>query len=119
MFFDHDPRSLKDEPDNNDLKSMDKVFDPGIISPTYVRITFEDRCYLSLTIFLPFLTYLVNSLFLLSSGSEDTIFDPGIFAFSFYSLESVDFLDFEDSRARGFVHRTLDLQSFACLYIGI
>ncbi|GKF48696.1 hypothetical protein Tco_0141947, partial [Tanacetum coccineum] len=42
MFFDHDPRSLKDEPDNNDLKSMVKVFDLGIISPTYVRITFED-----------------------------------------------------------------------------
>ncbi|GJX78817.1 reverse transcriptase domain-containing protein [Tanacetum coccineum] len=30
-----------------------------------------------------------------------------------------DFLDFEDSRARGFVHRPLDLQSFACLYMGI
>ncbi|GJZ30827.1 reverse transcriptase domain-containing protein [Tanacetum coccineum] len=28
-------------------------------------------------------------------------------------------LDFEDSRARGFVHRSLDLQSLACLYMGI
>ncbi|GJS70741.1 reverse transcriptase domain-containing protein [Tanacetum coccineum] len=27
--------------------------------------------------------------------------------------------DFEDSRARGFVHRPLDLQSFTCLYMGI
>ncbi|GJY35818.1 reverse transcriptase domain-containing protein [Tanacetum coccineum] len=27
--------------------------------------------------------------------------------------------DFKDSRARGFVHRSLDLQSFACLYMGI
>ncbi|GKE14560.1 bifunctional L-3-cyanoalanine synthase/cysteine synthase C1, mitochondrial-like protein [Tanacetum coccineum] len=27
--------------------------------------------------------------------------------------------DYEDSRARGFVHRSLDLQSFACLYLGI
>ncbi|GJX99182.1 hypothetical protein Tco_0356201 [Tanacetum coccineum] len=27
--------------------------------------------------------------------------------------------DFEDSRARGFVHRSLNLQSFACLYMGI
>ncbi|GKB74071.1 reverse transcriptase domain-containing protein [Tanacetum coccineum] len=27
--------------------------------------------------------------------------------------------DFEGSRARGFVHRSLDLQSFACLYMGI
>ncbi|GJR84092.1 hypothetical protein Tco_0154877 [Tanacetum coccineum] len=27
--------------------------------------------------------------------------------------------DYEDSRACGFVHRPLDLQSFACLYMGI
>ncbi|GJT44653.1 hypothetical protein Tco_0953368 [Tanacetum coccineum] len=27
--------------------------------------------------------------------------------------------DYEDSRARGFVHRSLDLQSFTCLYMGI
>ncbi|GJV60183.1 reverse transcriptase domain-containing protein [Tanacetum coccineum] len=27
--------------------------------------------------------------------------------------------DFEDSRARGFVHRPLDLQSLACLFMGI
>ncbi|GKD19659.1 hypothetical protein Tco_1208817 [Tanacetum coccineum] len=30
VFLDHDPRSLKDEPDNDDLKSMVKVFDLGI-----------------------------------------------------------------------------------------
>ncbi|GJS26568.1 hypothetical protein Tco_0487188 [Tanacetum coccineum] len=91
VFLDRDPKSLEDEPDKDDLKNIVKVFDPGIhkeiISPTYVRFTFEDRYYLSLKfvikIFLPFLTYLVNSLFLLSSGSDDTIFDPGIFAFSF------------------------------------
>ncbi|GJU61016.1 hypothetical protein Tco_1238782 [Tanacetum coccineum] len=50
VFLDHDPRSLKDEHDNDNLKSMVKVFDPGIhISPTNVRFTFEDRHYLSLT----------------------------------------------------------------------
>ncbi|GKF16095.1 hypothetical protein Tco_0061013 [Tanacetum coccineum] len=27
--------------------------------------------------------------------------------------------DYEDSRARGFVHRSLDLQSLACLFMGI
>ncbi|GJW79031.1 hypothetical protein Tco_0140713 [Tanacetum coccineum] len=47
VFLDHDPRSLKDEPDNNDLKSMVKVFDPGIhekiIFPTNMMFTFEDR----------------------------------------------------------------------------
>ncbi|GKF30959.1 hypothetical protein Tco_0100757 [Tanacetum coccineum] len=57
----------------------------------------------------------MDSFLPLSSGSEDIIFDPGISAFHF-SLEP-DCPDFEDSRARGFVHRPLDLQSFACVYI--
>ncbi|GKD85143.1 hypothetical protein Tco_1356297 [Tanacetum coccineum] len=30
-----------------------------------------------------------------------------------------DYPDYEDSRTRGFVHHSLDLQSFACLYMGI
>ncbi|GJS61089.1 DNA helicase [Tanacetum coccineum] len=30
VMRDHDPSSLKDEPDNDDLKSMVKIFDPGI-----------------------------------------------------------------------------------------
>ncbi|GJY79808.1 hypothetical protein Tco_0485609 [Tanacetum coccineum] len=151
VFLDHDPKSLKDEPDNDDLKSMVKVFDPRIhekiISPTYVRLPFKDRHYFSLTfvikIFLLFLTYLVNSLLLLSSGSEDTIFDPGISAYSFYSLEQVAYEspmkifpffcfcpkdkgirgeiapDYEDSCARGFVHRSLEFRSLACVYLGI
>ncbi|GJU84095.1 hypothetical protein Tco_1291641 [Tanacetum coccineum] len=97
VFLDHDPRSFKDEPDNNDLNTMVKVFDPEIhekiISLTYVKLPFEDRHYFSLTfvikIFLPFLTYLVNSLPFLSSGSEDLIFYPGISAYSFYSLDPV------------------------------
>ncbi|GJV73654.1 hypothetical protein Tco_1493649 [Tanacetum coccineum] len=97
VFLDNDPRSLKDEPDNDNLKSMVKVFDPGIhekiISPTYVRIPFEDRHYFSLTfvirIFLPYLTYSMDSSLLLSSGSEDTIFDPDISVLSCYSLKPV------------------------------
>ncbi|GJS50416.1 ribonuclease H-like domain-containing protein [Tanacetum coccineum] len=148
VFLDRDPKSLEDEPDKDDLKNIVKVFDPRIhekiISPTNVR-------------------------------SEDTIFDPGISAFSFYSLEPVvshrsgtfmesqardshknkrflggnpcfyllflfsnkcdvrrlassflvfrglcqDCPDYEDSRARGFVHRSLKLQSLACLLMGI
>ncbi|GJZ60003.1 reverse transcriptase domain-containing protein [Tanacetum coccineum] len=81
-----------------------------------------------------FLEYLLkkiasmDSSLLFSSGSEYIIFDPGISVFSFYSLEPVvshrsgTFMiapDYEDSRARGFVHRSLGLQSFACLYMGI
>nr|GEY49260.1 hypothetical protein [Tanacetum cinerariifolium] len=50
----------------------------------------EDRHYLFFTyvirIFLPYFTYPVDSPFLLSSGSEGTIFDPDISAFHF-SLE--------------------------------
>ncbi|GKB50150.1 hypothetical protein Tco_0900903 [Tanacetum coccineum] len=82
VFLDHDPKSLNDEPNIDDLKIKENV-----------RFTFEDRHYLSLTfvikIFLPFLTYLVNSPLFLSSRSENTIFDPGISAYSFYSLEPV------------------------------
>nr|GEZ88092.1 hypothetical protein [Tanacetum cinerariifolium]GEZ88118.1 hypothetical protein [Tanacetum cinerariifolium] len=94
VFRDHDPRSLSDI---NYLKIMVKVFDPGILekifSPTYVSLPFKDHHYLFLTyvirIFLPYFTYPVDSLFPLSSGSEDTIFDPGISAFHFSSLELV------------------------------
>ncbi|GKF54197.1 hypothetical protein Tco_0161107, partial [Tanacetum coccineum] len=97
VFLDHDPRSLNDEPDKEDLKSMVKVFNPGILekffSPTYVKLPFEDRHYLSLTyvirIFLPYFTNPVDSSLPLSSESEDTIFDLGISAFHFYSLETV------------------------------
>ncbi|GKA11809.1 hypothetical protein Tco_0691355 [Tanacetum coccineum] len=122
-----DPRSLEDEPDKDDLKYIVKVFDPGIwekfFSPTYVKLPFEDRHYLSLTyvirIFLPYFNYPVDSSLHLSFGSEDTIFDPDISTFHFSSLEPVDCQNYEDSCARGFVHRSLELLSFACLYMGI
>ncbi|GJX55537.1 hypothetical protein Tco_0285434 [Tanacetum coccineum] len=97
VFLDRDPRSLEDEPDKDDLMNIVKVFDLGIweiiVSPTYVKLPFEDRHYLSLTyvirIFLPYFTYPVESPFNLSSGSEDAIFDPDISAFHFSSLEPV------------------------------
>ncbi|GJR78869.1 reverse transcriptase domain-containing protein [Tanacetum coccineum] len=82
VFFDHEPRSLKDEPDNDDLMTKDEVFDPGIwekiFSPSYVRLSSKDRHYLFFTVVFSF-------------GSEDTIFDPGIYIFHFSSLESVAF----------------------------
>ncbi|GKA94075.1 hypothetical protein Tco_0816061 [Tanacetum coccineum] len=81
----------------DDLITEDKVFDPGIyeksFSSTFVKLIFEDRHYLPITfvvrIFFPYLTYSVDSPFLLSSGSEDTIFYPGISTFHFYSLKPV------------------------------
>ncbi|GJV13668.1 reverse transcriptase domain-containing protein [Tanacetum coccineum] len=94
VFLDQDPRNLKDEPDNDDLMTKDKVFDPRIwekyFSPLIVRLSSKDRHFLSVTIVIQILlTYPVN--FLLSCGNEDTIFDPGIFAFHFSSLEPVAF----------------------------
>ncbi|GJV30256.1 hypothetical protein Tco_1386704 [Tanacetum coccineum] len=120
VFFDHEPKCLKDEPKLDNLTSMVKVFDPDIhkkkFSPTYVSLPIEDRHYLSFTyvirIFLPYFTYPMDSFLPLSSGSEDIIFDPGISTFHFSSLE-LDCPDFEDPRARGFVHHSLDLQSLA------
>ncbi|GKE09074.1 hypothetical protein Tco_1412625, partial [Tanacetum coccineum] len=45
------------------------------------------------------------------------VFDPGIHEKNF--SPTYDCPDYEDSRAHGFVHRPLDLQSIACLYMGI
>ncbi|GJU12116.1 ribonuclease H-like domain-containing protein [Tanacetum coccineum] len=81
----------------DDLMTEDKVFDPDIheknFSPTYVKLPYEDRHYLSFTyvirIFLSYFTYLVDSSLPLSSGSEDIIFDPGISAYHFSSLDPV------------------------------
>nr|GEZ04531.1 hypothetical protein [Tanacetum cinerariifolium] len=75
----------------DDLMSEDKVFDPRIyvkiFSPTYVSLPFEDRPYLFFTyvvrILLLYFIYPVVSHFLLSSRSEDTIFNPDISAFYF------------------------------------
>nr|GFA51364.1 hypothetical protein [Tanacetum cinerariifolium] len=105
-FIDESPLEENDElfdlePKNDDWKKTlydapilmieDKVFDPGIhdqnSSPTYMSLPFEDRHYLFFTyvvrILLLYFTYPVVSLFLISSGSEDTIFDIGISAFHF------------------------------------
>ncbi|GJY10709.1 hypothetical protein Tco_0378894 [Tanacetum coccineum] len=62
-------------------------------SRPHVTFPFEDHHDLDFTcvvrVFLPFFTYPVTSLFLLSSRSEDTIFDPGISTFHFSSLKPV------------------------------
>ncbi|GJU61338.1 hypothetical protein Tco_1243173 [Tanacetum coccineum] len=125
---------------NFDELNEDECFDPGGGEIVFSQNVEEDDSFtFVIRTFLPFLTYPEDSPLLLSTGSEDTIFDPGISAFHFSSLKSVAFKcsmevcsvtcvqsllsddcgdcpDFEDSRARGFVHRPLDLQSFACLY---
>nr|GEV86214.1 hypothetical protein [Tanacetum cinerariifolium] len=61
------------------------------------ELTFEDRHYLFFTyvvrILLLYITYPVVSPFLISSGSEDTIFDPDISAF-YFSHRSGTFISF-------------------------
>ncbi|GJV12093.1 hypothetical protein Tco_1353634 [Tanacetum coccineum] len=72
---------FKIEPDPGDLASID----PGIrenVSTTNVNVPLEDDqsslfAYV-VWIFLAFLTYPVVPPYLLSTGNEDTIFDPGI-----------------------------------------
>nr|GEV01888.1 hypothetical protein [Tanacetum cinerariifolium] len=83
------------------LMTEDKVFDPRIhdkiFSPTYVSLPFTYRHYLLFTyvvrINLLNITYPVVSPFLISSESEDTIFDPNIFSFHF-SHRSGTFISF-------------------------
>ncbi|GJV21367.1 hypothetical protein Tco_1370387 [Tanacetum coccineum] len=81
-----------------DLSRLEELHDdptplPDIPSLTHVTFPFEDHHDLDFTcvvrVFLPFFTYPVTSSFLLSSGSEDTIFDPGISTFHFSSLKPV------------------------------
>nr|GEU53965.1 hypothetical protein [Tanacetum cinerariifolium] len=93
-------KSLYDAP-IDDLMTEDKIFDPGIheksFSPTYVSLPFTNSPYLFFTyvvrILLLYFTYPVVSPFLISSGSENTIFDLGIFAFHF-SHRSGTFISF-------------------------
>nr|GEX04454.1 hypothetical protein [Tanacetum cinerariifolium] len=85
-LFDLEPKNddwkkiLYDAP-IDDLMSEDKIFDLGSCEKYAVRIL------------LLYFTYPVVSLFLLSFGSEDTIFDPGISAFHF-SHQSGTFISF-------------------------
>ncbi|GKD95637.1 hypothetical protein Tco_1379534 [Tanacetum coccineum] len=64
---------------NFDELNEDECFDPGggeiVFSP---NIEDDESFTFVIRTFLPFLTYPVDSPLLLSTGSEDTIFDPGI-----------------------------------------
>ncbi|GKA16237.1 hypothetical protein Tco_0695984 [Tanacetum coccineum] len=77
---------------NFDELNEDECFDPGggeiVLFP---NVKDNDSFTFVIRIFLSFLTYPVDYLLLLSTGSEETIFDLG-------------YPDFEDSCAHGFVH---------------
>ncbi|GJW96571.1 hypothetical protein Tco_0178379 [Tanacetum coccineum] len=77
---------------NFDELKEDECFDPGggeiVISQ---NVEDDDSFAFVIRTFLPYRTYPVDSPLLLSTGNEDTIFDPGIFAFHFSSQEPVAF----------------------------
>ncbi|GKB04134.1 hypothetical protein Tco_0832277 [Tanacetum coccineum] len=83
----HANNSLPDEEVDTFLVSKDSIpsgiesnFDPGggeiVLSP---NVEDDDSFTFFIQTFLPFLTYLTDSPLLLSTESEDIIFDPGIF----------------------------------------
>nr|GFA09266.1 hypothetical protein [Tanacetum cinerariifolium] len=83
---------FKSEPDPGKLISIvDSGIRENVPSTTNVNLSLEDGqsplfAYV-VWIFLSFLTYLVVPPYILSSGNQDTIFDPGISNYYFSSLE--------------------------------
>ncbi|GKB54798.1 hypothetical protein Tco_0905551 [Tanacetum coccineum] len=71
---------------NFDELNEDECFDPG---GGEINVEVDDSFTIFIWTFLPFLTYPEVSPLLPSTGSEDTIFDPGIFAFHFSFQEPV------------------------------
>ncbi|GKF24447.1 hypothetical protein Tco_0076769, partial [Tanacetum coccineum] len=99
-LLEYDSFHFKIEPDHGELtRVMVEDISDNLTRELYVHVpnvlstlpTLVDRLYPFLIyvirLFLPYFTYPVESPFLLSSRSEDTIFDPGIFAFHFSSLK--------------------------------
>ncbi|GJZ28194.1 hypothetical protein Tco_0572841, partial [Tanacetum coccineum] len=81
----------------------------------YPNVEEDDTFTLSIRTFLPFVTYPEVSPLSCSTGSEDTIFDTGIFIYHFPYLEPVDRPNFsEDSRVRCFVPVHSSFLAFAC-----
>nr|GFC15335.1 hypothetical protein [Tanacetum cinerariifolium] len=76
------PPSIEDDEDSEgDILFERLLHDDPIPLPDTLDFSYEVR------IFLPFFTYLVTSPVLLSSGSEDKIFDPSITVNHFYSFQ--------------------------------
>nr|GEY98440.1 hypothetical protein [Tanacetum cinerariifolium] len=80
FFFDLEPDLISVVKNNIDELNEDECFDPGGEIDVFENV--EDDNYFPfifvIRIFLPYLIYPEVSLLLLSAGSEDTIFDPGI-----------------------------------------
>ncbi|GJY53826.1 hypothetical protein Tco_0445490 [Tanacetum coccineum] len=81
--------------------TRNKIFDPGIFFEVQSK-RFLSRGTFSISFIRNLLCPVIKTLLPFSSENED-----------------IDCPDYEDSRARGFVHHPLDLQSLACLFMGI
>ncbi|GJV79983.1 reverse transcriptase domain-containing protein [Tanacetum coccineum] len=84
LTFDMEP----DVPVINNVYELneDECFDPG---GGEINVEVDDSFTFVIRTFLPYLTYPEVSPLLSSTENEDTIFDPGIFAFHFSSQEPV------------------------------
>ncbi|GKE96344.1 hypothetical protein Tco_1581199, partial [Tanacetum coccineum] len=92
-------------PENSIPPGIESNFDPGGGEIDFSQNDEDDDSFtFIIRTFLPFLTYPADSPLLLSTGSEDIIFDPG-------------YPDFEDSRAHGFVH-SYSRASYPQLHLG-
>nr|GFB31734.1 hypothetical protein [Tanacetum cinerariifolium] len=78
------PPSIEDDEDSEgDILFLERLLhDDPIPLPDTLDFSYEVKT------FLPFFTYPVTSLVLLSSGSENKIFDPGITINCFYSFKT-------------------------------
>ncbi|GKF22908.1 hypothetical protein Tco_0075230, partial [Tanacetum coccineum] len=119
---------FKIEPDPGDL--IDLRIRENVSSTTNVNLPFEDAQSPLLAfivwIFLAFLTFSITPPYLLSRGNEDTIFDPGIPIYHSFmpgtsrrdgTFMCFNDLDFEDSRAHGFIH-SYSRASYPQLHLG-
>ncbi|GKB75774.1 hypothetical protein Tco_0942669 [Tanacetum coccineum] len=95
----------------NDLMTKDKIFDPG-------GDIDEIDAFLDIDISTD-----IEDGYHDSEGDiiylESLLFDDLCRWIYFFLTPSVDCPDYEESRARGFVHHSLDLQSLASFYMGI
>ncbi|GJV19919.1 hypothetical protein Tco_1368939 [Tanacetum coccineum] len=77
---------------NFDELNEDECFDPGGGEIVFSQNVEDDDSFtFVIRTFLPFVTYPEDSSLPLSSGNEDTIFDPGISAFLFFSFKPAAF----------------------------
>ncbi|GJV03224.1 hypothetical protein Tco_1336793 [Tanacetum coccineum] len=121
--------------------TRNKIFDPGIFFEVQSK-RFLSRDTFSISFIHNPLCPVIETLLPFSSENEDKIFNHGILSSNLLShlgkitsdfsespimifggdIPFMDVLiapDYEDSHARGFVHRPLDLKSLACLFMGI